>query len=65
MCNKQVDELAAGLLELGMKPGDRLCLMGSNSVEWEITFLASIKAGLITVINFFNYQKIFFKFAPN
>lgn len=46
---KQVDELAAGLLELGMKPGDRLCLMGSNSVEWEITLLASIKAGLITV----------------
>lgn len=47
----QVDELAAGLLEMGMKPGDRLCLMGSNSVEWEITLLASIKAGLITVMS--------------
>ncbi|KAL4113744.1 hypothetical protein QTP88_017321 [Uroleucon formosanum] len=45
----EVDELAAGLLEIGMKPGDRLCLMGSNSVEWEITLLASIKAGLIAV----------------
>lgn len=46
---KQVDELAVGLLEMGMKPGDRMCLMGSNSVEWEITLLASIKAGLIVV----------------
>lgn len=45
----KVDELAAGLLEIGMKPGDRLCLMGSNSVEWEITLLASIKAGIIAV----------------
>ncbi|XP_025203104.1 acyl-CoA synthetase family member 2, mitochondrial-like [Melanaphis sacchari] len=45
----EVDELAAGLLEIGMKPGDRLCLMGSNSVEWEITLLASIKAGIIAV----------------
>ncbi|XP_050435531.1 medium-chain acyl-CoA ligase ACSF2, mitochondrial-like isoform X2 [Adelges cooleyi] len=45
----EVDELAAGLLEMGMKPGDRLCIMGSNSVEWEITLLAAIKAGLIAV----------------
>ncbi|VVC25422.1 AMP-binding enzyme, C-terminal domain,AMP-dependent synthetase/ligase [Cinara cedri] len=45
----QVDELASGLLELGIKPGDRLCLMGSNSVEWEITLLAAMKAGLIVV----------------
>ncbi|XP_050435536.1 medium-chain acyl-CoA ligase ACSF2, mitochondrial-like isoform X3 [Adelges cooleyi] len=45
----EVDELAAGLLEMGMKPGDRLCIMGSNSVEWEITLLAAIKADLIAV----------------
>lgn len=38
-----------GLLEMGMKPGDRLCLMGSNSIEWEVTLLASIKVGIIVV----------------
>lgn len=41
--------MASGLLETGMKPGDRLGLMGSNSAEWEITLLASIKAGLVVV----------------
>ncbi|XP_050439946.1 medium-chain acyl-CoA ligase ACSF2, mitochondrial-like [Adelges cooleyi] len=45
----EVEELAAGLLEMGMKPGDRLGIMGSNSVEWEITLLAAMKAGIIAV----------------
>ncbi|XP_066905420.1 medium-chain acyl-CoA ligase ACSF2, mitochondrial [Halyomorpha halys] len=46
----QAEQLGAGLLKLGLKPGDRLALLGVNSVHWYLTILAAAKAGIITVI---------------
>lgn len=43
------DKLAAGLISLGLKKGDRIGLWGPNIVEWVIAFFASARAGFITV----------------
>ncbi len=44
-----VDLLAAGLLSLGLKPGDRIGIWAPNCSEWAVTQFASAKAGLILV----------------
>jgi len=46
---KQVDALAAGLIALGLKPGDRLGIWSPNNAEWVVTQFAAAKAGLILV----------------
>ncbi|KAK7939144.1 hypothetical protein WMY93_002470 [Mugilogobius chulae] len=45
----QVDRLAAGLLALGLKPGDRVGVWGPNSYEWILSQFATAKAGMILV----------------
>jgi fatty-acyl-CoA synthase len=44
-----VDELAAGLLALGLEPGDRVGIWAPNCAEWTLTQFATAKAGLIQV----------------
>lgn len=44
-----VDAFAAGLLGLGLQPGDRIGIWSPNNIEWLITQFASAKAGLILV----------------
>jgi fatty-acyl-CoA synthase len=44
-----VDALAAGLLKLGLKPGDRIGIWSQNCSEWVLTQFATAKAGLIMV----------------
>jgi fatty-acyl-CoA synthase len=44
-----VDELAAGLLALGLEPGDRFGIWAPNCGEWVLTQFASARAGLILV----------------
>ncbi len=46
---QQVDKLAAGLLTLGLVPGDRIGIWSPNTIEWVLTQFASAKAGLILV----------------
>ena len=46
---EQVDAFAAGLLALGLAPGDRIGIWSPNNVEWVITQFATAKAGLILV----------------
>lgn len=46
---KQVDELAAGFIALGLEPGDRIGIWSPNNAEWVLTQFASAKAGLILV----------------
>jgi len=46
---EQVDGLAAGLIALDLKPGDRLGIWSPNNAEWVVTQFASAKAGLILV----------------
>ena len=45
----RVDAFAAGLISLGLKPGDRIGIWSPNSSEWVVTQLAAAKAGLILV----------------
>src|SRR5215813_733103 len=44
-----VDEFAAGLIALGLAPGDRLGIWSPNNSEWVVTQFAAAKAGLILV----------------
>jgi fatty-acyl-CoA synthase len=44
-----VDLLAAGLLSLGLNPGDRIGIWAPNRAEWAVAQFASAKAGLILV----------------
>ena len=46
---REVDRLAAGLLSLGVEPGDRVGIWGPNSVEWVVTQLATARIGAILV----------------
>jgi fatty-acyl-CoA synthase len=46
---RRVDDLAAGLLALGLEPGDRIGIWSQNNAEWVLTQLATAKAGLILV----------------
>src|ERR1700757_2199273 len=46
---REVDRLAAGLLTLGLEPGDRIGIWSPNNSEWVRTQFATAKAGLILV----------------
>jgi fatty-acyl-CoA synthase len=46
---RRVDALAAGLLSLGLAPGERIGIWAPNCAEWVLTQFASAKAGLILV----------------
>jgi fatty-acyl-CoA synthase len=45
----RVEAFAAGLLSLGLEPGDRIGIWSPNNAEWVVTQFASAKAGLILV----------------
>lgn len=47
--NDHVDAFAAGLLALGLSPGDRTGIWSPNNAEWVVTQFATAKAGLILV----------------
>ncbi len=47
--NRRIDELAAGLLHLGIETGDRVGIWGPNSYEWVLTQMATAKIGAILV----------------
>ena len=46
---REVDAFAAGLLALGLEPGDRIGIWSPNNSEWVVTQYATAKAGLILV----------------
>src|SRR6476660_8267223 len=46
---EKVDQLAAGLLTLGLEPGDRIGIWSPNNAEWVLTQFATAKIGLILV----------------
>ncbi len=47
--NERADAFAAGLLALGLEPGDRIGIWSPNNSEWTVTQFAAAKAGLILV----------------
>ncbi len=47
--NERVTRLAAGLVRLGLAPGDRVGIWSPNCAEWVLTQFATARAGLIMV----------------
>jgi non-ribosomal peptide synthetase component F len=45
----RVDAFAAGLVALGLRPGDRIGIWSPNNAEWAVAQFATAKAGLILV----------------
>jgi len=45
----ETDAFAAGLIALGLKPGDRIGIWSQNNAEWVVTQFATAKAGLVLV----------------
>src|SRR5690349_15921145 len=46
---RKVDDLAAGLLALGLERGERIGIWSQNNYEWVLTQFATAKAGLVLV----------------
>ncbi len=46
---QEADRLAAGLISLGLQPGDRAGIWSPNNAAWVLTQFATAKAGLILV----------------
>lgn len=47
--NEKINALAAGLLKLGIEPGDRVGIWAPNCVEWCLTQVATAKIGAVLV----------------
>ena len=47
--DRRVTDLAAGLIGLGLEPGDRIGIWSPNRVEWVLIQFATARAGLILV----------------
>ncbi|MCG7542579.1 AMP-binding protein [Pseudoalteromonas sp. MM17-2] len=46
---REIERLAAGLLALGVQPGDRVGIWSPNNIEWSLVQFASAKIGAIMV----------------
>lgn len=46
---ESVERMAAGLIALGVEPGDRVIIWGKNSHRWVLADLAILSAGAVTV----------------
>ncbi len=46
---QQADAVAAGLLAMGLQPGDRVGIWAPNCAEWMLTQLGTARAGLVLV----------------
>jgi fatty-acyl-CoA synthase len=62
---RRADDLAAGLIALGLKPGERIGIWSPNNAEWVLTQFATAKAGLILVNVNPAYRSHEFDYAMN
>jgi long-chain acyl-CoA synthetase len=46
---KAIEELALGLIELGVQPGDRICVLSDTRLEWTLSSYAISAAGAVVV----------------
>jgi long-chain acyl-CoA synthetase len=44
-----VQEIALGLIELGLEPGERICILANTRPEWSYADIAATSAGLVVV----------------
>ncbi len=54
--NERVDNLARALLEIGMKPGDKLGIWANNVPDWLTLMFATAKTGIVLVTINTNYR---------
>ena len=62
---RRVDELAAGLVALGLERGDRIGIWSPNTYEWTLTQFATAKAGLVLVNVNPAYRRAELEYAMN
>ncbi len=62
---RRVDDLAAGLLSLGLERGDRVGIWAPNRYEWTLTQFATAKAGLVLVNVNPAYRRAELEYAMN
>jgi long-chain acyl-CoA synthetase len=43
------DQIAAGLLSLGIEPGSAVCILGNTRLEWTLSDVGSLKVGCISI----------------
>ena len=46
---KESDQLASAFIELGLEAGERVALAGDNCLDWLLSELGALKAGLVVV----------------
>ncbi|HEY4369419.1 MAG TPA: AMP-binding protein [Steroidobacteraceae bacterium] len=63
--NEAADRFAAGLMRLGLAPGDRVGIWSPNRYEWIVTQFATAKAGLILVTINPAYRLVELEYALN
>jgi long-chain acyl-CoA synthetase len=47
--DKRVDRIAAGLIDMGTRPGDVIAILGRTCLEWALCDLAVLRAGGVSV----------------
>jgi fatty-acyl-CoA synthase len=62
---RRVDDLAAGLLSLGLERGDRVGIWSPNNSEWTLAQFATAKAGLVLVNVNPAYRRTELEYAMN
>lgn len=62
---QQINQLAMGLLSIGVKPGDRVGIWSPNNIEWCLTQFATAKIGAIMVCINPAYRPSELKYALN
>lgn len=62
---RRVDDLAAGLLSLGLERGDRIGIWSPNRYEWTLAQFATAKAGLVLVNVNPAYRRAELEYAMN
>ncbi|MGH6870188.1 MAG: AMP-binding protein [Rhizomicrobium sp.] len=63
--NARADTLGAGLLEMGLAPGDRIGIWAATCAEWTLTQFAAAKAGLVLVTVNTAYRMAELEYALN
>jgi len=62
---RRVDDLAAGLMSLGLERGDRVGIWAPNTSEWTLTQFATAKAGMVLVNVNPAYRRAELEYAMN